>query len=412
MHQKAKPAKAKVKAKPPAASKARKNGAGVRDLEKRLAEAHEQQKATSEILRVISSSPTDVQRVFDAIVKNAVALCGGVLGTVFRFDGERLHLAAHFNVTSEGIQAFRGVYPMPVSRDTVAGCAILDCRVIQMPDSQAEGTVPWRSAAMARAAGFRGVVAVPMLRGGKPIGLIAVGRRESGLFSDREIALLQTFADQAVIAIENVRLFNETNEALEQQTATAEILRVISSSPTDVQPVFGSILESAMRLCNAHMGQLYLFDGEKFHNVANRGASPEYVRFVDKRGAFRPVSGAIFERIVAEQRPIQLADLRDSSQYRNRLPGVVALVELGGARTYVAVPMLKDDRVVGGIFIFRPEVRPFTQKQIDLVATFASQAVIAIENVRLSDEVKARNRELTATSEVQRVISRSRFSMK
>jgi GAF domain-containing protein len=424
-----------LKPSPPSPPESGKDDLRVRDLEKRLAEAPKreaeaqgklqasnrglleaqaQQTATSEILRVISSSPTDVQPVFDAIVKNAVELCGGVLGTVFRFDGERLHLAAHLNVTSEGIQAFRDVYPMPVSRDTVAGCAILDCRVIQAPDSQAEGTVPERSAAMARAAGFRGVVAVPMLRGGAPIGLIAVGRRESGLFSDREIALLQTFAEQAVIAIENVRLFTETKEALERQTATSEILSVISRSPRDVQPVFDSIVRSAVRLSGALHGGVYRFDGELVHSVAHAGYTPDELRrwratWPQPVTATRAVCQAIRTRSV-----VRFPDLESAPELVGLTPGVLENLRARGARSLMAVPILRRNEVVGAIGLAHRGVNAFSDTHVELLKTFADQAVIAIENVRLFTELQASNRELTtaldtqtATSDILRVISRS-----
>jgi two-component system, NtrC family, sensor kinase len=432
-----KPAKAKVEAKPPVSRKSRKReGSRVDDLETRLAEAlgqlqtrdrelveaQAQQTATSEILRVISSSPTDVQPVFDAIVKNAVELCGGVLGTVFRFDGERLHLAAHFNVISEGIQAFRDVYPMPVSRDTVAGCAILDCRVIQVPDSQAEGTVPWRSAAMARAAGFRGVVTVPMLRGEAPIGLIAVGRRESGLFSDREIALLQTFAKQAVIAIENVRLFNETKEALEQQTATAEILRVISQSPTDVQPVFDAIANSAVRICGAAFSGVFRFDGRLLHLTAHAGLTAEELEAAQHMFPARALPGGIgLSRVVLDRTVVHIADIRTDVEWPAALGRHTYLTPLAGYRTFLAVPLLHGGVCLGAINVWRREVSPFSEQQTDLLKTFADQAVIAIENVRLFTELEQKNQALTkahaqvtealdqqtATSEILRVISSS-----
>jgi len=200
----------------------------------------------------------------------------------------------------------------------------------------------------------------------------------------------------------------DLTESLEQQTATSEILRVISSSPTNLQPVFDAILANAMRLCDAHMGILSLFDDDKRMYFAQRGGSAEFVNWATNRGPVQIPLGGTVERMLAERRPIQSADLRDLSGYRDRTtPGLVALVELGGARSHVNVPMLKEGRVVGDITIYRPQVRPFTQKQIDLVSTFANQAVIAIDNVRLFNETKEALEQQTATAEILRVISES-----
>jgi signal transduction histidine kinase len=247
---------------------------------------------------------------------------------------------------------------------------------------------------------------VPMLREGHPIGAIAVYRQEVEPFSEQQIALVATFADQGVIAIENVRLFNELQErnraltaALEQQTATAEILRVISSSPTDLAPVFDAILESATRLCGAHVGLLGLIQDGHYRPMADRGTTPEFRQWwYEPRSRFPdPRTGV--GRMLHERRPIHIPDLTAEPLYRERDAVRVATVELAGARTFLAVPMLKEGRVVGGIVIYRPEVRPFTDQQIALVQTFANQAVIAIENVRLFNELQARTQELTRSVE-------------
>jgi signal transduction histidine kinase len=249
-----------------------------------------------------------------------------------------------------------------------------------------------------------------MLKEDRAIGGITVYRTEVRPFTQDQVDLLITFASQAVIAIENVRLFRETREALEQHTATAEILRVISSSPTDLQPVFDAILENATRLCDAHLAFLSLYDGQKFRTVAQRGASPEFAKWLADRGDFEPVPGSNLRRLITERQTVHVRDVGDeSSGIHTR-----QLIELGGVKTYLAVPMLKDGSVVGAITIYRPEVRPFTDKQIDLVSTFTSQAVIAIENVRLFKELQTRNAETmesleqqTATAEILRVISSS-----
>jgi len=382
-------------------------------------EALEQQTVIGEILRVIGSSPTDVQPVFDAIVKSGVHLFRGMNVTLRVVKGQSAaRVASTSSVDDPGSDSY------PVNDERMPGVrAMLHREVVQVPDIRAtEEWVGERVRQTAEQRGWRAALAAPMLREHHAIGWISVNRATPGPFTDKQVALLKTFADQAVIAIENVRLFKELQarnteitEALEQQTATAEILRVISSSPTEIQPVFDTILENATRLCNAHLGLLGLYDGETFHPVAQRGANAEFAKWLADREPFKPgSSGGVLTRMIAERRPIQIPDNRESPAYRDRKPYTVAFVELGGARTYLAVPMLKEGRVVGGITIYRPEVRPFTQKQIDLVSTFANQAVIAIENVRLFKELQARNAEVTeslerqtATAEILRVISAS-----
>ncbi len=380
------------------------------DLQRALSEALERQTATSEILRVISSSPTDVQPVFDVIVESAVRLCDALFGTVLRFDGQRIDLAAHHNLPPEGLQAYENVYPMSISRDTVAGNAILDRRVINVIDSQDETAVPWRSAAMARAVGFRGILVVPMLREGQPIGVINVARREPGPFSDRQIELLQTFADQAVIAIENVRLFNETKEALEQQTATAEILRVISSSPTDLQPVMNVLAENAARLCEAVDAAIHRVEGNVLGIAANYVAIPGLAPLPV---ALLPIDRTtVTGRAVVDWLPVHVHDLAEADEAE--FPVGRESARRLGHRTTLAVPLLREGAAIGAILIRRREVNPFSDKQIALLKTFADQAVIAIENVRLFRELEERNGALsealeqqTATSEVLRVIAGS-----
>jgi len=254
-------------------------------------------------------------------------------------------------------------------------------------------------------------VFAPLIAGGRGIGAIWVGRMKAGAFTDRDIALLRTFADQAVIAIQNARLFNDTREALERQTATAEILRVISSSPTDLQPVFDAILENALHLCEANLGNLLLYDGKYLRTAAQRGANPQYARYLTERPPFEPGQLGGFGRVISERRPMEVPDLRDTDEYRAGVKHIVTGVDVGGIRSYFAVPMLKENTVVGAIAIYRAERRPFAQKQIDLLGTFASQAVIAIENVRLFNEINEALRQQTATAKVLQTISRTTFSL-
>ena len=353
-------------------------------------EALEQQTATSEVLKVISGSPTNVTPVFDAILKSAVALCDAELAAVFSFDGKVVDMVATHNWPPEALEYFSKVYPAPPSPKLLSGRTILSKSIVEIPDSAADEGYDPNSVITGH---WRRMLGAPMLREGKPLGALVVAWRDPGETPQRQVDLLQTFADQAAIAIENVRLFNETKEALEQQTATAEILRVISSSPSDMQPVFDSILEHAMRLCDAGLGTVGLYDGRYYRHVAQRGGSPEYVQWLFS-GAFEPAPGSTLGRIIAERQPYHIPDYRDLPSYRERNPRSVATVELGGARTYLAVPMLKDAQVIGGITIRRSEVRPFTAKQIDLLSTFASQAVIAIENVRLFREIQEKSAQL------------------
>jgi GAF domain-containing protein len=363
-----------------------------------LTEALEQQTATSEILRTISASLTDVQPVFDAIAQSARRLCDGNYCTVARYDGELVHITAHAYIRLEGVEAMQRFSTRPPSRALALGRTILDGAVVHIPDALAD---PEYDQSVAQAVRFRSIIGVPMLRDGGVIGAITVSRTEVRPFTDTQIALLKTFADQAVIAIENVRLFSELQtrnrqltEALEQQTATAEILRVISSSPTSTQPVFDAILDSATRLCAADHGILYHYDSEVFQTIACHGLTP------DQETTFRsesippgPYSG--LGRLLAGKRPVQVADLTDDIAYRQGDLRRVRFVTLLGARSAMWVPLLQNDVVVGAMAIYRRKMHPFTDNQIELVTTFADQAVIAIENVRLFTELQTRTGELT-----------------
>jgi GAF domain-containing protein len=272
MRRGAKSAKNKVEVKPPIARKPRKSEVSrLHDLEKRLAEALEQQTATSEILRVISNSPTNIQPVLDTLAETAARLCKAYDVSIRRVDGDVLRLAAHHGPIPQAVDV------IPVIRGTTGGRSVLDRQTIHIADAQAEtGEFP-EGSALARQLGHRTILTVPLLREGLAIGTINLRRTEVRPFTDAQIALLETFADQAVIAIENVRLFKETKEALEQQTATAEILRVISSSPTGVQPTFEAIARAATSLCEADLSGIYPFDGDLIHFGAQHGRTPDEV---------------------------------------------------------------------------------------------------------------------------------------
>jgi signal transduction histidine kinase len=368
-------------------------GAELKRRDAELKEAREQQAVVSQILRVIGGSPTNTQPVFDAIVKSGVQLFGGMTMTLRLIRGDHHVTVAGTTPISEDTG---GEWPVALSDlSATASRAIASREVTQVADLlAAEDWVSPLAKKRGELMGFRAHMCAPMLRDGRAIGTVNVTRATPGAFTDKQIALLQTFADQAVIAIENTRLFNETKEALERQTATAEILQVISSSPTELQPVFDAILEKATHLCDSHLGALGLFDGVNHQFVAARASDVEVEKWILGRGPRQPDPDGNLLRVLHEGKPIQMSDWRESSGYRNRRPMTVQMVERVGVRTNLGVPMLKDGRVVGNIAIFRNEVRPFTQKEIDLVSTFANQAVIAIENVRLFNEIQEKSRQL------------------
>jgi len=383
---------------------------GDASLKQQLAEARAQQAATAAILKVIAGSPSDTQPVFDAIAESGMRVFGAWGVTVTRFDGRLIHLAAARGALPDTEQFLRKLYPLEPGPETISSRCIESRKMHHVPDVLTDPSARVRD--ITRTRGIRAVLGVPMLREGEPIGAINVTRREPGAFAQSEIELLHTFADQAVIAIENVRLFNETKEALEQQTASNEILGVISSSPTDLRPVFDAILASATRLCDAHLGVLNLYDGENYRTVAQRGGKEEFVKWVFGRGSFKPVG--LMARMIAERQAFHHADMRDSDAYRAGIVHSVKFADLGGARSYLTVPLIKDGEVIGSIAIYRQEVKSFSEKQKAVVKTFADQAVIAIENVRLFRELEARNRDVTdaleqqtATAEILRVISSS-----
>jgi signal transduction histidine kinase len=377
-----------------------------RKVDERTAELKEtldQQTATADILKVISSSTTDTQPVFEAIVQSGLKLFPDAAVVVTRpLDGQ-VHLAAIANV--EHIERWKMRFPFALSREYMHGVAILERRLVDVPDARAN-TDPTLAPGIANflASGARAITVMPMVRGDAAIGAISVVRENPGSLSEKQIALLRTFADQAVIAIENVRLFNETKEALERQTATGEILRVISSSPTDVKPVFDTILSNGARLCEANFAALYLYDGQMLTVPAHQGALPELAEAFKTLRLAPSKAGAI--RLAAlERRIVQVADITKEPGFKS------AVLQLQSARTVLGIPLLRGETLVGVLAMWRTEVRPFTDKQIALLKTFADQAVIAIENVRLFNETKEALEQQMATSEILRIISSSPNSL-
>ena len=335
---------------------------------------------------MIRASPTDVQPVFETIVQNAVSLCGSLFANVFRFDGELLHFVASHNVGLNFLDMLQRKFPMRPDSSQVAGRVILTKSVFRVEDALTDQDYDQR---FPRALGWRRLLGMPMLREGEPLGVIVVGWAEPGPVPKVQEELLKTFADQAVIAIENVRLFNDTQEALEQQTATSEVFKVISSSPGELEPVFNAMLANATRICEAEFGNLFLREGPIFRAVAvhNKKSFEEYLRpnsVVD----LRENPGVPLDRVARTKQVVHIPDLRADQSYLAKNRFFVALVEVVGARTFVSVPMLKEGELIGTINMYRQEVRPFTDKQIELVKNFAAQAVIAIENTRLLNELR------------------------
>ena len=361
-------------------------------------EALERQTATADILKVIASSPTDVQPVFKAIAASANRLIGGFSATVMLFVGNALQLVAFTPTTPAADEVLQASFPRPIAEFPPFEL-VRDGKTVQFPDTESKN-VPPVNRELARLRGYRGMVFTPLMSKGMPIGILSVTRKEPGTFAAHHVQLLQTFADQAVIAIENVRLFNETQEALERQTAVSDILRVISSSPDDVQPVFNTVAERAARICGAQFVDIIVVQDDAMHQAASFGN----LMGLDT-GERVPVDRTtIMGRSIFDRKPFHI---NDALAVGDDFPGARQLAIRFGHRTVLAVPLLREGRALGTILVRRTEVRPFEDKHIALLNTFADQAAIAIENVRLLNETREALERQTATADILKVIASS-----
>ena len=368
-----------------------------------LSETLEQQTATSEVLRVISSSPGELEPVFQAMLANATRLCEAKFGNLYLYEGGSVHVAASHNVPLAVVAARSGRFqPHP---DGSLGEALRTKQTVHadLAATRAYAERHPMAVASVELGGVRTNVVVPMLKDDELIGAISVYRQEVRPFTDKQVALLTSFANQAVIAIENARLLNELRESLQQQTATADVLKVISSSPGELEPVFQAMLENATRICEASFGNLLLYEGDAFKRVALHNAPQAWAADVE-RDPVVPRSVDVLYRIADTKQIVHVADFAMENPD-------APIVRFAGARTVLVVPMLQDTDLIGAIGIYRQEVRPFTEKQVELVSNFAAQAVIAIENTRLLNELRESLQQQMATAEVLKVISRSTFDL-
>ena len=369
-----------------------------------LRELLERQTATSEVLSVISRSKFDLQPILQSVVETAVRLCRADTATMSRLDGEAYRFAAGYSLNPKYLETEKANLILP-GPGTLVGRAAMNRHVARIDDAMTDPL--YEKKQDAAIAGIHSMIGVPLMREGEPIGVIALARRRVEPFTDREIELVTTFADQAVIAIENVRLFDEVqartrelSDALEQQTATSEVLRVISKSPGELGPVFQAMLENATRICEASFGNLLLYENDVFRHVALHNAPQTFAEATERD----PVAPRELARVlyrVADTK--QIAHFVDVAAESPEEP----IIHLAGARTLLIVPMVKGPDLIGVIAIYRQEVRPFEDEHIELLRSFAAQAVIAIENTRLLNELRKSLQQQTATADVLGVISSS-----
>ncbi len=361
-----------------------------------LAEVLEQQAATGAILDVISDSPGDLKPVFNMIARSAKQLCHALFCGVFQFDGKLIHLVAHYGISSSGLEIYRQEFPRMLGPETAIGRAILNGGVVRIPDVKKDREY---GSARIRTLNLRSVAAAPMLRNGKPIGGIVVVRSVAEPFLERQIDLLKTFSANASIAVENARLFQEIqasnrqlSETLAYQTATSEVLRLIARSPIELQSVFDMIACNARELCQGQFSGVFQYDGKLIHLAGHHGLAPKGIDKHQKVPPGSPDLETAIGRAIAGRTIVHIPDVHADPDY-----SPIALARTSKMRCIVAVPMLREDKAVGGIVVWRSIAEPFTEKQIELLKTFADLAMLAIEDVRLFREV---SRQLTIIREV------------
>jgi GAF domain-containing protein len=371
-------------------------------LKRERDEALGQLAATSDVLQVISRSAFDLKSVLQTLVESAARLCKADKAAITRQIGGEFFFTEVYGFSPEFIEYVRTL-PVKPERGTVTGLALLEGRTVHVPDVRVPRDHTWAKAQ--RLGGFRTMLGVPMLREGTPIGVLGLSRSEVQPFTDEQIVLVQNFANQAVIAIENTRLLNELrqrtddlSESLEQQTATSEVLKIISSSPGDLEPVFTAMLENATRICKAKHGFLFRTEGDGFRVAAVLGDRAAFIEQMKNR-AIKPGPLTPIGQLGLTRQIVHVPDLSKDRAYLERDPLVVTAVEQGGVRSVLVVPMIKDGELIGAIGMHRREVRPFTDKQIELFTNFAAQAVIAIENARLLNELRQRTDDLSESLE-------------
>jgi GAF domain-containing protein len=368
-----------------------------------LRESLQQQTATADVLKTISRSTFNLQTVLDTLVESAARLCDAEIANIARPGTDGLfQVAATYGLSQPHQKEVQASLRLKPSREGLIGRVLLDRVPVHIEDATTD--TEYRLSHAQKTLGFRTMLGVPLMREGTPVGVFGLARLSVRPFTNKQIELVTTFADQAVIAIENARLLNELRQSLEQQTATAEVLRVISSSRGELEPVFQALLENAVRICEAKFGTLFRFEGDAYRAVATHNAPQELMDEYGRHGLRKPTPGGILDRMLRTKQVCHTADYATESVH-----GTAA--RFGGARSIVCLPMLKDNVLIGAFSIYRQEVRPFTDKQIALLENFAAQAVIAIENTRLLNELRESLQQQTATADVLKVISRSTFDL-